>query len=161
MGSNRIVVGIDGSESSKDALRWAKAQAEATGAELVAVTAWSPPYASFPMLVDRLPVEGESDLEAASRSALGRVVKETIGDGPVVLDVVEGHPVTALLDAARDASLVVVGGRGHGGFVGGLLGSVGHHLVAHALCPMVVVRHPKEPSADGRLRAALRMSPVP
>jgi nucleotide-binding universal stress UspA family protein len=140
---SRIVVGIDGSESSKDALRWAKTQADLTGAELVAVTAWSYPVASYPTLAGYVPVNDSLDLEAESRTALETLVKETLGDVPVTLEVIEGHPANALVDAAHDAALVVLGSRGHGGFVGAVIGSVSQHVVSHAPCPVVVVRHPK------------------
>ena len=140
MSTRRIVVGVDGSESSREALRWAKAQADVTGAELVAVTAWSYPVASFPMLVNQVATTDTFDVEGQSRAALQRVVKETIGDAEVAQRVLEGHPVTVMLAAAQDADLVVVGSRGHGGFVGSLLGSVSQSLVAHAGCPVVVVR---------------------
>ncbi|WP_317620853.1 universal stress protein [Streptomyces sp. CBMA123] len=53
----------------------------------------------------------------------------------------EGGAAACLLDAARGAELLVVGSRGHGGFTGALLGSVGQHCVQHAPCPVVVVRH--------------------
>lgn len=145
MSAGRIVVGVDGSDSSKDALRWAKAQTDCTGAELVAVTAWSYPVASYPTLAGYVPMGDAVDLEAGSRTALEAVVKESLGEVPVTLEVVEGHPANVLLDAAHDAALIVVGSRGHGGFVGALIGSVSQYVVAHASCPVVVVRHSKEP----------------
>lgn len=143
MSTGRIVVGVDGSESSKEALRWAKTQADLTGAELVAVTAWSYPVASYPTLAGYVPMGDVLDLEKESRTALETVVEESLGDVPVTLEVVEGHPANALLDVARDATLVVVGSRGHGGFVGSVIGSISQYVVTHARCPVVVVRHPK------------------
>jgi nucleotide-binding universal stress UspA family protein len=145
MSTGRIVVGVDGSEPSRDALRWASTQAEATGTELVAVAAWSYPAAAYPTLAGYVPVTNAADLESDTRAAIGAVVKDTLGDRKVTLSVVEGHPANVIVDAARGASLVVVGCRGHGGFVGALLGSVSQHVVAHATCPVVVIRHPKEP----------------
>lgn len=67
----------------------------------------------------------------------------------------QGRPVTVLLDAAADAELLVVGSRGHGGFAGMLLGSVGEHVVAHAPCAVVVVRQPRtgETAAAARQRS--------
>jgi nucleotide-binding universal stress UspA family protein len=59
--------------------------------------------------------------------------------------VVMGHPAKVLLDAAADASLLVVGSRGRGGFTGVLLGSVSQYVVARAACPVVVVRNPAVP----------------
>jgi nucleotide-binding universal stress UspA family protein len=144
MNAGRIVVGVDGSDPSRDALRWAKAQADVTGSELVAVTAWSYPSASYPTLAGYVPVADTLDLEEESKIALEAVVKETLGDVPVTLLVIEGHPANAILDAGRGASMIVVGCRGHGGFVGALVGSVSHHVVSHAECPVVVIRHPKE-----------------
>lgn len=142
MSTDRIVVGVDGSPSSQDALRWAKTQADRTGAELVAVSVWAPPVASFGMLLDKYPTAGTAgmDLQSLTRAALETLVKETIGEGPVTLEAIEGHPTRVLLDVAEGASLLVVGSRGHGGFVGTLLGSVSHHVVGHAPCPVVVVR---------------------
>jgi len=147
MSTGRIVVGVDGSPSSRDALVWAHRQAELTGAELVVVTAWSYPAASYPTLTGYVPMPVGLDLEAESRTALETVVKEAIGDVPVTLVVAEGHPANVVVDVARGASLVVVGSRGHGGFVGAMLGSVSQLIVTHAPCPVVVVRHPKEAHA--------------
>jgi len=148
MSTARIVVGVDGSESSKDALPWAKARADADGAELVAIGAWSYPVASFPMLVNEVAAPETFDVEGETRATLDSVIKETLGDVTVTRQVLQGHPVTVMLAAARHADLVVVGSRGHGGFVGSLLGSVSQGLVAHADCPVVVVRHPKQRSAE-------------
>jgi nucleotide-binding universal stress UspA family protein len=133
----RIVVGVDGSASSLDALRWATRQAALTGAELVAVTAWHfpPTYGGYPMVA-------EGDWKANADVILDTAVKEALGEVPTQLGrrVVEGHPVTVLLAAAAGADLLVLGTRGHGGFAGMLLGSVSEHLVAHAPCAVVVVR---------------------
>ena len=147
MSTGRIVVGVDGSEPSRDALRWARTQAEATGAELVAVAAWIYPAAAYPTLAGYVPITDGTELGSETRSAIEAVLKDTLGDSPITLLVVEGHPANVIVDAARDASMVVVGCRGHGGFVGALLGSVSQHVVAHATCPVVVIRHPKEPHA--------------
>ena len=54
----------------------------------------------------------------------------------------EGNPAKVLIERSKEADLLVVGSRGHGGFAGMLLGSVSQHLVAHADCPLVVVRRP-------------------
>ena len=62
---------------------------------------------------------------------------------------VEGHPAGILIEASAQADLLVVGSRGHGGFVGALLGSVSHRCVAHALCPVVVVPPPQSRAANG------------
>ena len=143
MSAGRIVVGVDGSDSSRDALRWAKAQADAMGADLEVVGAWTYPPASYPTLSGYVPMGDVVDMAAETRIALTSVVKEELGEAPVKIRVAEGHPAKVLLDAAAGAVMVVVGSRGHGGFVGALIGSVSQHVVAHAPCPVVVIRHPR------------------
>ena len=137
---NRIVVGVDSSEPSKDALRWAARQAELTGSELRAVMAWDIPTTAY-----WAPLPESWNLEEASRGALEATVHETLGDPlPVKCTTVvsKGRPALVLLEEAQDADLLVVGSRGHGGFAGMLIGSVSEHCATHAQCPVVVVRHP-------------------
>jgi nucleotide-binding universal stress UspA family protein len=135
----RIVVGVDGSPSSQEALRWAVRQAALTGSVVDAVIAWRDPsgYAGYGWLI-----EDASYQDLAART-LGETVDGivTAGSGVTVRQhVVEGHPARVLLDAAQGASLLVVGSRGHGGFTEMVLGSVSHHCVQHAPCPVVVIR---------------------
>lgn len=132
-----IVVGVDGSETSVGALRWAVAEARLRGTGLVVLTAWHVPYAGLEPLVAGL--DPEVFLRAArtaQESALAAV--DTTGVD-IERRLVEGGAGPALLEAARDAELVVVGTRGHGGVLGLLLGSVSHAVVQHAPCPVVVV----------------------
>ncbi|GIH21090.1 universal stress protein [Rugosimonospora africana] len=134
-----IVVGVDGSEASLDALRWAAHQARLTGAPVEAVMAWE-----LPTYYGWAPVD-DLDLSVASRDALHTAVGEALGDDPLVNVrelVVEGNAARVLIDTAKDASLLVVGSRGHGGFTATLLGSVSQHCAQHATCPVVIVRHP-------------------
>ena len=135
--NGRIVVGVDGSAASRDALRWAQWQAELTGAPLEVVTAWSYPTSyGFPVIAD-------VDWEQGARTVLDEAVDEALGpQADVTRRVVEGHAARVLVEAADGADLLVVGSRGHGGFTGMLLGSVSEHVVTHASCPVVVVRHP-------------------
>ena len=135
-----IVVGVDGSKSSKAALAWALRQAELTEAPLKVVTCWEYPV-SFGW-VPPYPVEYQPDADA--RAMLDEVVDAAVkGHTGVEVEriVVEGLPAHVLLETAKGAALLVVGTRGHGGFTGLLLGSVSEHLVAHAPCDVVVVRH--------------------
>jgi nucleotide-binding universal stress UspA family protein len=147
-----IVVGVDGSESSKQALRWAARQAQITGAKIRAVMAWeyptsfgwAPPY----------PTEFDPGLD--TRRALDATVDEALGtDRSVEVEsvVVEGRPATELLEMAKGADLLVVGCRGHGAFTGMLLGSVSQHCMTHASCPVMVVhgRGADIPEADAVL----------
>ncbi|MER6089012.1 universal stress protein [Streptomyces bluensis] len=139
----RIVVGVDGSESSKAALRWAVGQGKLTGGVVEAIIAWDFPTAWYGLAppTDRAPV----DYQKEARTMLDQAIDEALGPGPgrpVDLRPVSahGHPAAVLLDAAAGAQLLVVGNRGHGGFSEALLGSVGQHCVQHAPCPVVVVR---------------------
>jgi nucleotide-binding universal stress UspA family protein len=138
----RIVVGVDGSESSKHALRWAIRQSELTGAPVDAVNAWEiPPYIGLAPIVET-GAEGEA-LCKACEQVLADTLAEVAGvDCPATVHtrVVQGHPAFTLLRASEDADLLVLGCRGHGGFLGTLLGSVSQYCVQHATCPVVVVR---------------------
>jgi len=143
--SPRIVAGIDGSESSASALRWAIRQAALTGAAVDAVIAWHyPDLASSGMAVGAVePTYGffRENAEKIAADAISSTV-DPASDVPVSARVAQGHAAQVLLDASAGASLLVVGSRGHGGFAEALLGSVSQHCVQHALCPVVVVRGP-------------------
>ena len=140
----RIVVGVDGSPSARTALRWAVRQAELTGASIDAVLAWHYPaaatggFGSAPMgLYD------DTGFRESGQKTLAYEISEVADPGSAVrvrAQVTEGNAAQVLLDAAKDADLLVVGSRGHGGFASALLGSVSQHCVHHAHCPVVVVR---------------------
>ncbi|MEU9126888.1 universal stress protein [Kitasatospora sp. NPDC048540] len=136
-----IVVGVDGSPSSRAALRWALAQARLEGAAVEAVTAWDfPPLSGWGLTIPGPQIE-----EAARLALADTVEQEQEGDAPgppvpVRQRTEYGHPADVLLQAAGGAHLLVVGTRGLGGFTGTLLGSVSRHCVEHAPCPVVVVR---------------------
>lgn len=134
----RIVVGVDGSEGSKAALRWAVGQAELTGAKVEAVAAWEYPatYGWAPMYSDdeTLPELTKKQVSETVRDTLGAEAADLIG-----VTVTEGQSAHALLASSAGADLLVVGRRGRGGFAGLLLGSVSQHCVHHASCPVVVV----------------------
>jgi nucleotide-binding universal stress UspA family protein len=140
-----VVVGVDGSDASKDALRWAVRYARMAGTTVQVITAWYFPasYGWAPT-----PLIAEVDLEADARIAQKQVLEDVIAtDGPVTVQtqIVQGPPALMLLRAAADADLLVVGSRGHGAFAGMLLGSVSEHCVHHAPCPVVVVHHARQP----------------
>lgn len=140
--SERIVVGVDASEPSKDALRWAARQAKLTDAHLHVVMAWAIPSVGY-----WAPIPQGLDLGKEAGTALQRTLDEVLGTEPDVSfssAVVEGHPALVLLEQAKDADLLVVGSRGHGEFTGMLIGSVSEHCVTHAECPVVVVRKPHQ-----------------
>ena len=140
-----IVVGVDGSDPSKRALRWAADQAKLTGAKLKVVTSWEYP----PTLGWAPPYPSDFDPNEDARKALQETIDAVLGPEAAVVaqaEVTEGHPAFVLTEAARGAELLVVGSRGHGAFAGMLLGSVSEYCAAHAPCPVVVVRHPDDKS---------------
>jgi nucleotide-binding universal stress UspA family protein len=135
---HRIVVGVDGSDSSKAALRWAIGQAKLAGASVDAVTAWR-----YPAGYGWTPVASESDVEGAAKSALTEALAEVSGldpEVPVRPLVAEGHAAEVLLRTAKGADLLVVGSRGHSGFASALTGSISLYCVLHAHCPVLVFR---------------------
>lgn len=129
-----IVVGMDGSAGSIEALRWAVAYAECSGALVEALMAWQLPevysYAS-------------RDYEAEARDRLQAAIDAALDPGQHALvtgRVAPGRAGHVLVEASKHALLVVVGSHGHSGAVGRLLGSVSEQCVYHAECPVVVVR---------------------
>ncbi|MCP2168569.1 universal stress protein [Goodfellowiella coeruleoviolacea] len=138
----QIVVGVDGSPASKAALRWAVWQAGLTRGTVTALMAWDAP----PLYDFELPAELDPEhLAARTLTDAVREVTAEAGAEPVTVHtrIAQGNAAKALLDAAKDADLLVVGSRGHGGFTGLLLGSVSLHCTQHANCPVVVIRLPR------------------
>jgi nucleotide-binding universal stress UspA family protein len=142
----RIVVGVDGSPSSREALRWAVRQAGLTGASVEAITAWQSPTLvglGTPFTEAEPSVGDDSRIKAAAENVMRAAVAEaTAGSAGVRVkaEVGEGSPAQFLLDAAKGAAMVVVGSRGHGGIAGTLLGSVGQTLAQHSPCPVLIIR---------------------
>ncbi|MGH9016366.1 MAG: universal stress protein [Acidimicrobiales bacterium] len=135
----RIVVGVDGSPSSHQALRWAARQAQLTGAHLEVVITWELPT-SFGWVP---PYPADFNPAGDAQKAADDEVRSALADFPDVearTTVVEGHPAPTLVQASHRAALLVLGSRGHGEFTGMLLGSVTQHLVSTAHCPVLVWR---------------------
>ena len=135
-----IVVGIDGSDTSRDAMRWALSQAALTGASLRAVSSWR-----WPNYVTRIPPG--VDLAEETSQTLDEVVDGVLAENPqaaaavtVSRHVVEGPAGPALLTQSHGATLLVVGARGRAALPGMLLGSVAEYCVREGTCPVVVVR---------------------
>ncbi len=141
-----VVIGVDGSASSRRALRWGAEEADLHGVEPTAV------YVHHPMTDLQLSADFTSEqrtqlsrLEERVREhaqlSLARIVDESLGvpHRAVALRVVDGTPAQVLSqDAATPRSILVVGSRGHGGFAGLLLGSVSQQCLHHAAGPVVV-----------------------
>jgi nucleotide-binding universal stress UspA family protein len=126
-----IVVGVDHSPGAKAALVFAEEEARLRGATLRAVHVWQYGYV---------------DLHAAAEAALEASVREALPASDVEIEqrVVQGLAAGVLVHESRDADLLVVGSRGHGGFAQLLLGSVSQQCAHHAECPVVIVRAKQE-----------------
>ena len=121
-----IVVGVDGSEESKAALRWALEEAKLRQASLQVIHA-----------------EHHYAGEEERARWLDGIVREVGGESPgveVAQSIVDGGAAHVLVEAAKEADMLVVGSRGHGGFSGLLLGSVSQQCANHASCPVAIVR---------------------
>lgn len=138
-----IIVGVDGSEASVEALKQGHGLADRLGAQLVALACWD-----YPPVYDGYVAMGIDDFDVRAGEILQETVAKAFGtETPpnVETRLVQGRPRNTLIDASRDADMLVVGRRGHGGFGGLLLGSVSSACVAHAHCPVLVVHTPGKP----------------
>jgi nucleotide-binding universal stress UspA family protein len=137
----RIVVGVDGSDGSLSALRWAIHQAALVGARVEVVGAVDfPVVVAFGTVAPLKPFNEQADeVEAELLKALAWARPEDHG---VTCDVVvdQGDPASVLVDRSAGAELVVVGARGHGQLSGLLLGSTSAKVAHHATCPVVIIR---------------------
>lgn len=134
-----IVVGIDGSDTSLEALRWAIAEARRRGDRVEVLHCWHIPY--YGDVSGMMPVPGNV-MEEASQAILADALAAVAADADGVAisgRAVQGAAAHTLIEASATADLVVVGRRGHGGFVGLLMGSVATQVAGHAACPVVVV----------------------
>jgi len=137
----KIIVGVDGSDASIEALRQGSRLALALGTRVEAWGCWEYPagYEGYlAMGVEGFAHEAEENLEHALGKAFGPERPRYVGTR-----LVHGSARVSLVDGSRHASLLVVGRRGHGGFAGLLLGSVSAACVAHAHCPVLVVHSPR------------------
>jgi nucleotide-binding universal stress UspA family protein len=151
-----VLIGVDGSEDSRTALRWASATARALGLPLRAMWAWHYPNDAIVSIgrID-LPTPARADglIEEQLRHLLDDVLGEDARD--VGVEVGRGPGAAALLRAAEDGTaMLVVGSRGLGGFKGLLLGSVSRQLCEHAPCPVTVVRR-VAPDRPAQLRTVV------
>jgi nucleotide-binding universal stress UspA family protein len=162
-----VVVGVDGSEGAKEALRWALGEARLRKAPVRAVHAWMFGYIGGS--VESYPYWGGSigsytslgvdlnDLHRAAEDLLDRAIADVEDEAEgieIERQVIQGPAADVLVQAASPYDLLVVGSRGHGGFTGLMLGSVSQQCVHHAHCPVVVVHSPLSPAA-GREPAAV------
>jgi nucleotide-binding universal stress UspA family protein len=158
-----VVVGVDGSAGAQEALRWALAEGRLRNSPVRVVHAWTFGYigssvegfAYWDGFVNPYTSVGVdlSDLHSAAEELLERSLAE-FGDETEGVEierlVVQGAAAAILVSAVTPGDLLVVGSRGHGGFVGLLLGSVSQHCVHHAPCPVVVVHASKPATLPGQ-----------
>jgi nucleotide-binding universal stress UspA family protein len=142
-GERRIVVGVDGSGHSLDALRWAAHFAAVFGAGLDAVATWQYPQ-SFGWAGVAPEWNPSQDMAKVLDDAVLAVFGDQLPEGLRLL-VQEGGAAKVLLDAGEGAVMLVVGSRGHGGFAGLLLGSVSANVAEHASCPVFIVHGDQGP----------------
>ncbi|MEU4681495.1 universal stress protein [Micromonospora sp. NPDC023737] len=138
-----VVVGVDGSELSTEAVGFAFEEAARRGTSLVAVHAWLDPVVLFPGTVapstDELAAYAEDEQRVLAESVAGH--GERYPEVSVRQALVHGSPAQALVEQSRDAQLVVVGAHGRGALGGLLLGSVSHAVLHHTHSPVAIVRH--------------------
>jgi nucleotide-binding universal stress UspA family protein len=160
--SARVVVGVDASQGSTNALLWAFGEARARKIPVHAVLAWQyhPPFVDpgmgsmFPLGYqpqDGVPPDDFAKATAAVNDLLDAAIRRANASDPdsemdpvpMTQETVQGHPAQVLLEGVGESDIMVVGSHGHGGFVGAMLGSISQHVVSHSRCPVVVVPAPQ------------------
>lgn len=137
-----VLVGVDGSAASDAAVRFAFEEAGQRGGTVHALHSWEPPVSPWRGEM-RPPLPDFTELAAAEAQRVSLWTEPWHDKHPRVgleRNVTSDRPATALIEAAKDATLLVVGSRGHGGFAGLLLGSVSQQVIHHAPCPVAVIR---------------------
>jgi len=145
MEPRRVIVGVDGSAASIDALDYAARIAAALGSPLEVITTWI-----LPPVADALLIDGwspETDAGVIQETAIQQVFD---GAPPVGLrrTVIGGPAARTLIELSEQAEMLVLGSRGRGGFAGLMLGSVSAACAAHAHCPVLIVRSGREPARE-------------
>ena len=139
-----VLVAVDGSPSSLEAIRQAHLYAGLLGTSIVAVSAWHQQGGLFP--------PSSYHPEQDSRKVVLNSIREAFHPRQppeVEIRTVNGDPADSLIRLSQGAALLVVGSRGHSGVVGALLGSVSNRTAAHAACPVLVVHDPADSRAAG------------
>jgi nucleotide-binding universal stress UspA family protein len=147
-----IVVGVDQSEGAKAALRFALEEARLRQAKLRVVHAWQFGYIGAPGFEGSLPAVGGdlAEFHEAAEAALDETLRGVVADGVAIeRRVDQGAAAPVLIEESRDADVLVVGSRGHGGFAQLLLGSVSQQCAQHAVCPVVIVRDTAKNGHEG------------
>ena len=147
-----VMVGYDGSTMSQTAAHWAAREARARGLSLVLAHAFTPPIGGFSDgYISSVGADVITTMQESADASLLEMVAALIAENPnleVQHRILVASPSAALIEASADASLLVVGSRGLGGFRGLILGSVGVQVATHAHCPTVVLRGEPSAAAD-------------
>ena len=134
-----ILVGVDGSDNSVLALKWALREAKLRGDRVEVLHGWHFPYVADPTGLTPYPIDTISEsAEAVLHDVLAACASDAEGV-EVTSRVVQTAGAEFLVTASADADLLVVGRRGHGGFLTLVMGSVAQQVAAHAHCPVVIV----------------------
>ena len=138
--AGRIVVAIDGSVSALNAARWAAAEAVARGRGLTLAHALVPPVMGGGFSIGLPPrLDILDTMREEAMTELGKIADGLEGDD-ITIEIQIGSASALMIQASESADLLVLGSRGHGGFKGLLVGSVGTQVASHAQCPTVVLR---------------------
>jgi nucleotide-binding universal stress UspA family protein len=152
-GNGKIVVGVDGSDASADAVRWALEEARKRGAEVHVVTAWhtDPPPVEGPPPMVGIPYRARESALAdgqAQQNRVMEVVRDATEGVAVRRHMIDQWPPRALVHISTDADLLVLGRHGHSWLAERLLGSVTAYCVRHATCPVVITPARKTVKAE-------------
>jgi nucleotide-binding universal stress UspA family protein len=139
---NELIVGVDGSDQSRSALRWAAAVAAGVPVGLHAVEVWG---GGDPYTAEDVGEKVRLELAEYTASALQGLTPQPQVD----FEALRGSPAQALLKRVTAESGLVLGSRGRGGFLGLLLGSVSRACIEHAPCPVMIIRQPDPPPLTG------------
>jgi len=142
----KILVGVDGSEKSTAALRWAAALAAQVGATIEVVTAWQTPFPTVELLAIGFKLDLTELNERPEQIALYRNQKSIAAaygepsPAGITQSVQEGYPALLLVEMSKNFDLLVLGNRGHSPIMETFLGSVSMHCLSYAHCPVVIVK---------------------
>lgn len=138
MSPDRIVVGVDGSEGSLEALRWAVDEARRRDVPVEVVCAWHQPFVAPTHILGDVKLFADAVLESLDAA----IATVDITGVAVERQLVTGNAAYGLIRASKGAALLVVGSRGRGGVTGMVLGSVSQQVAHHSHCPVVIVPTP-------------------
>ncbi len=141
MATRSWVVGVDGSDDSRTALEWATVQATGRDVDIVALCTWRAPILPTDAVGQPALLMDWGGFETELRHNVDEIIESASSDDTpkITARIVEGRAASALIEASREAELLVVGSRGRGGLSGVVLGSVSRQCATHATVPVAVV----------------------